>query len=412
VVVLEASLCGSGATGKSSGFITPDSELQVDQLVRRFGAEKAGRIWREGMAACNVIRRTAEELPGRADLQDADCLFVSTSAADDRRILEEHAARQRLGLDSRHYSEPAMAEVLGGRGFSSGVRYGNTFSIDPFAYAAGLRDRLTARGVRVFERSPVLELGEDGARTRFGEVSAREIYLCVDRASPEIAAAKRDVSSAQTFLLLSEPLGEKELARLFPSGPLLVWDTDLIYHYVRPTPDGRVLAGGSNLKETYRSAPWRPQDVREEIASYLRDRIDFPADVPFSHFWAGRIGVTKDFLPLAGRSPRRDRQFWALCGAGLPWSVLAARVAVDTARGAAPPLAEVFDPRREFSEAEVLQPLLGRRATFALSHYAHKEHETPAEAMPRRKRILRAGLFAALAALVVALWRGRGRGRR
>jgi hypothetical protein len=32
--------------------------------------------------------------------------------------------------------------------------------------------------------------------------------------------------------------------------------------------------------------------------------------------------------------------------------------------------------------------------------------------MPRRKRILRAGLFAALAALVVALWRGRGRGRR
>ncbi|HEY7862135.1 MAG TPA: FAD-binding oxidoreductase, partial [Thermoanaerobaculia bacterium] len=49
VVLLEASLCGSGATGKSSGFITPDSELQVDQLVRRFGAEKAGRIWREGM---------------------------------------------------------------------------------------------------------------------------------------------------------------------------------------------------------------------------------------------------------------------------------------------------------------------------------------------------------------------------
>jgi gamma-glutamylputrescine oxidase len=409
VILLEAVSCGFGATGKSSGFITPDSELQVEQLVRRFGDEEARRIWKVGMEACDEIRRTAESLPGRADLQDADCLFVATDAAGERKVAEEHAARQRLGLDSTLYSGYSLPEILGGRGFNQGVRYGNTFSIDPYGYAAGLREHLRARGVRLYERSPVQTLGEGSATTPFGEVLAHEIYLCLDRAASEIGVARRDTSSAQTYLLLSDPLPEKTLARLFPAGPLMVWDSELVYSYFRTTPDRRVLAGGSNLNETYRKAPWRPQLVREQIARYLRDRIDFPADATFTHFWPGRIGVTKDFLPLAGRSPRFDRHFWALCGAGLPWSVVAARTAVDSAHGRRPSLAGVLDPRRGFSEAEVLQPLLGKRATFALSHYAHKEHETPVAALPRRKRIFRAGLVAAAAALIAAVWRRRGR---
>lgn len=43
VVLLESTFCGGGATGRSSGFITPDSELQVTDLVRRFGPGEARR---------------------------------------------------------------------------------------------------------------------------------------------------------------------------------------------------------------------------------------------------------------------------------------------------------------------------------------------------------------------------------
>ena len=37
IVVLEARFCGAGASGRSSGFITPASELGVSELRRRFG---------------------------------------------------------------------------------------------------------------------------------------------------------------------------------------------------------------------------------------------------------------------------------------------------------------------------------------------------------------------------------------
>lgn len=44
VALLERVFCGSGASGLSSGFVTPDSELQVAQLVRRFGTSVARQL--------------------------------------------------------------------------------------------------------------------------------------------------------------------------------------------------------------------------------------------------------------------------------------------------------------------------------------------------------------------------------
>lgn len=416
VVVLEAATCGSGATGRSSGFLTPDSELQVAQLVRRFGADGARRVWLAGLEACAGIRRQADAMPGQADLQEADSLYAAAAPDAAGAIRDEHRARLRAGLESRLETPATLAELLGnGGGFAQAVRYGGTFSIDPFAYLAGLRQRLLAAGVRIFENSPVVALREQAARTAEAEVTAASVFVCTDRFAPQLGVARRDVGHAQTFLLLSEPLVESSYRRIFPAAPLLVWDSDLLYHYFRPTPDRRILAGGSNLREVYADAPRHPDSALREIAAYLRERLELPRSVRFSHWWAGSIGVTKDLLPLAGPSPEREHEWWALCGAGLPWSVLAARTAVECALDGHSDLREVLAPDRAFSEAEVLQPLVGRRATFALSHYLSKTEVAGAAAtLPRRQRLLRAGLLALGLGILVTRagrWR-RKRGRR
>lgn len=416
VVVLDAATCGSGATGRSSGFITPDSELQVAQLVRRFGADGARRVWLAGLEACAGIRRQAEAMPGQADLQEADSLYAAPTPKAGGAIRDEHGARLRAGLESRLETPATLAGLLGngGGGFAQAVRYGGTFSIDPFAYLAGLRQRLLAAGVRIFENSPVVALSEHTARTAETEVTAASIFVCTDRCAPQLGIARRDVGHAQTFLMLSEPLEESCYRRAFPGAPLLVWDSDLLYHYFRPTPDRRILVGGSNLREVYGEAPQRPQQVLRQLTAYLRERLELPRSVRFSHWWAGSIGVTKDLLPLAGRSPEREHEWWALCGAGLPWSALAARTAVECALDGRSALADVFSPGRAFSEAEVLQPVLGKRATFALSHYLAKAGAAgPTATLPRRQRLLRAGLGAILLGALAVWTRSRRRtGRR
>lgn len=41
VVLIEKNIVGGSSTGKSAGFLTPDSELELHQLVRRYGVAAA-----------------------------------------------------------------------------------------------------------------------------------------------------------------------------------------------------------------------------------------------------------------------------------------------------------------------------------------------------------------------------------
>jgi gamma-glutamylputrescine oxidase len=38
VVLVESGFCGSGMSGKSSGFLAPDGEVDLGQLIAQFGA--------------------------------------------------------------------------------------------------------------------------------------------------------------------------------------------------------------------------------------------------------------------------------------------------------------------------------------------------------------------------------------
>ena len=41
VVLIEKNIIGGSSSGRSAGFLTPDSELELHQLVRRYGAKAA-----------------------------------------------------------------------------------------------------------------------------------------------------------------------------------------------------------------------------------------------------------------------------------------------------------------------------------------------------------------------------------
>ena len=45
VVLIEKNIVGGSSSGRSAGFLTPDSELELHQLVRRYGIDAAREIW-------------------------------------------------------------------------------------------------------------------------------------------------------------------------------------------------------------------------------------------------------------------------------------------------------------------------------------------------------------------------------
>lgn len=369
VVLLESSLCGGGATGRSSGFITPDSELQVSDLVRRFGADQARRLWMAAHDACEHIRGNVERHRIDCDLVQADCLYLAAGRRGWGAVREEHATREELGFDTRLYSKDTLRTVLGSHRYAGGVRYGRTFAIDPHAYARGMRAALLAQGVRIFEQTPAVTLAPGRVDTPRGSVSAPHVVVCLDRFAPELGVA-RDTWHAQTFLIVSEPLDRGLRESLFPDGPMLAWDTDLIYQYFRLTGDGRLLVGGGTLRETYAHAR-NDSRTPKRLERFIRKTFPALAGVRFESTWPGLIGVTRDLLPLAGSSPQRPDQLQAVCAAGLPWSVLAGQAAARAITGESTDLDGHFTPARHF-ELAGLASILPVPLSFALSHLYNK----------------------------------------
>jgi gamma-glutamylputrescine oxidase len=411
VVLLEGSFCGSGATGRSSGFITPDSELQVAQLEHRFGARDAALLWRAAAAACDHIQRTIVEHDIACDFVKADSLYAATSGQSAQTTRSEHEARLRAGLPSSHYAGANIDAVLGANGFTDGVRYGGTFAMTPYLYATGLRDRLRAAGVPVYENSPVQEVTGDDVITAGGRVRAERIFFCADRDLASVGRLRAAAYYAQTFLAATAPLPEQLFRSIFPDGDLLVWDTDLIYHYFRRTADDRLLVGGGQLRNT--SGPPVPGATGVPVlCDFIRRHLPQFAGIPFANAWSGLIGVTKDLLPLAGPDPSHPGSFYAGCAAGLPWSVLAAQCAVASSEGR-DELQRFLDPGRVFTDLDPIQPVAGKRLTFALSHgYAKGALKGSAEDVRSRRPYVIGAALALLGGLLAAWVRLTRRARR
>lgn len=410
VVLLEAGLCGSGATGHSSGFITPDSEFELNQLARRFGDDDAALLWRAARDSCDRIRGTINRFSIPCDLIEADSLYIAASPGAAAAIREEHEAHQRLGFDSRLYSRADLHSVLRGRGYHAGIRTSGTFGINGFAYAQGLKRALAGAGARIHEHSPVVELGPASVRTARARVDAPVILLCLDRFAPDLGIAPNDVYHAQAFILLSEPLSESAWQGLFPDGPVMAWDTDLVYQYFRRTAEGRLLIGGGLLRETYAARENPRSDAFAALQQYASARLPDLGPVRFTHRWTGLIGISKDILPIAGQSPREPAHYLALCSAGLPWSVLAGRAAAAKAIEGDTTFDRYFSPARAYSTIEPLQPILGRVATWALSYYLAKNYERGASGrVARRQRALTGAMLAGAAAAGFVVGRGLSR---
>jgi gamma-glutamylputrescine oxidase len=409
VVLLERSFCGSGATGRSSGFVTPDSELQVAQFEHRFGPDDARLLWSAAARACDHIHRTILEHDLACDFVKADSLYVATSDRAARTTASEHESRLRAGLPSSHYSGANVGSILGGSGFTAAVRYDGTFAMTPYLYATGLRDRLRADGVRIYENSPVREVKDDVVVTAGGRVRAGRIFFCADRDLASVGNVRSTAYYAQTFLAATAPLPSEMFERLFPDGDLLVWDTDLIYHYFRRTADDRLLIGGGRLRNTY-GPPVSGESALPVLTDYVRQHLPLLADVPFVNVWSGLIGVTKDLLPVAGQDRKRPHHSYAGCAAGLPWSVLAAQCAVASSEGG-DDLQRFFDPRRVFTDLDPMQPVAGKRMTFALSHgYTKGALRGHASEVRRRKPWVIGAALAVLGAIVAA-WARRAQRR-
>ena len=370
VVLIEKTYCGAGASGKSSGFITPDAELSLFELESILGQEKGRKFWDLISAGGHHIAHNIKKYDIDCDYQEQDTLIVASSARAFRNDIEkEYQNRQKANYQSTLYAQEALRSVIGSDKYAGGISYSDSFGIKAYNYCQGMKQVLQQEGVAVYEETPALEIHDKKVITPQATITAEHIIVCTDRFEPALSQSLWDkIYHVQTFLMLSVPLSDVQVKSIFPDKPFMVWDTAMIYNYYRLTGDNRLMLGGSDLFYTYMNESHNNERVAKKLIAYAHKH--FPAaKLEFEYIWPGIVGISKDVFPVAGFDEKMPSVYYIAGACGLPVAAGLALHCADRITNNNIEFDQYLSPYRRFKLGSFTQRILGTRLTFALSNF-------------------------------------------
>ncbi|HEU4905322.1 MAG TPA: FAD-dependent oxidoreductase [Solirubrobacterales bacterium] len=349
VVVLEAGVCGHGPSGRNGGFCN-SMWFSLPNMRARWGDDAALAVARAARDAIDGVEAFCRGEGVDAWFRRGGYLQVSTAGAHDGAWEETVDACRELGVgsdggdgvgDDGHQevvqvlNEAEVAERCTSPAFRGGAWFPDAATVQPARLALGLRERLLAAGVEIYERSPVRRLNADGglggsmdpqktpdrgkvggviASTDRGSVRAGAAVVAIGGAAKAPRAPLRDaLTVTSSHIVLTEPVPEL-LEEIGWTGGECITDSRALIDYFRTTPDGRIAFGwgGGQIAMGARLRGRAELDSAVIAATAVRLREYFPQlatagacgpggqrrPARITHAWGGPIDVSPTHIPL------------------------------------------------------------------------------------------------------------------
>lgn len=297
VCVVEANEPGWGASGRNGGQVNPTLKHDPDELVRMLGGERAEPL-------IEAVSRSADLVFDLIARHDIDCQPVRSGwlqlSYSPGAVPAMHArARQweRRGAPVEMLDQAEVARRVGTQAFAGGWLDGRAGGIQPLAYARGLVRAAQQAGAAIHGSSGVTALARQGAKwvaniATGATVTADRVVIATNGYTGSLwPGLQQTLLSANSFIVATRPL-EGENARAILARGETASTSQRLLLYFRKDHAGRLLMGGRG----FFADPRHPQDFAHLERSLA---LLFPQLGPleFEYRWAGRIAVTRDFMP-------------------------------------------------------------------------------------------------------------------
>jgi glycine/D-amino acid oxidase-like deaminating enzyme len=352
VGVVEAARVGRGSTAASTALILQEPDQGLGDLVRRYGSRAGRRIWALSHHAARELVETLRRLDVECDLEERDTVYCTTGAATVEPLRSEFERRRRAGFAGEWLGPGALRRLTAIPG-RAGIRTVGGAQLNPYRACLGLLNAAARAGAEIYERSAVKRILRARNRiqvvTSRGTVDAEQVIIATGYATPSFRPLHRRFKMAQTYVLATRPMTEDERKEV-GLGDVMVWDTERPYHYVRWTPDRRLLIGGADRPVVSgRRRAAQCADATRELREHFERLLPALADIGFDHAWEGLFASTPDSLPYIGPHPRYPRHLFALGygGNGMTFGSLAARILLEHWQGVRSPDHKLFSFSRD-----------------------------------------------------------------
>jgi glycine/D-amino acid oxidase-like deaminating enzyme len=245
VAIVEADICGGGASGRNSGMVLPQW-AKFEALSERCGVEGALRIARASERVLDDIETFAAKHEIDAEFRRQGWLWGATCQRQAGSWASVVTALERVGEQPfRSMSRDEAAALTGSDRFHAGVLTEAAATLHPGKWVRGLRRVALAAGVEVFENSAMIQLARDrrpSVVTAGGRLTAQRIVLAMNAWSTAIAELRPGILVIASDDAVTAAAPELLERAGFLRAPLIT-DSQTFVTGFRSTADGRVNAG-------------------------------------------------------------------------------------------------------------------------------------------------------------------------
>jgi glycine/D-amino acid oxidase-like deaminating enzyme len=333
VAVLEGRYVGFGASGRNGGMALHEPHL--DRAEKR-GIDRVRFTYDETVRTIDWIEDLARDEKFDCELERTGYLEIALYPRHERENEEKERACREAGIELELFDREKMRSTIRSERFLGALHFPKAAIFHPGKYVMGLKRAALAKGVRLFEESPVESVVDSGRghdiATARGRIRSETLVLGLNAYLPaaRLGIVRDRAVSLFSFILLTEPLTSLHWKEIGWSGRQGYTDKRRVHNYVRLT-GNRILFGG---RVRYRFGLESPKAI-EALFTELRSEFlaTFPSlkDVAITHRWCGPVAITWRRAPEIGRAGRNGRAFYALgySGMGVSLATLSGRVLAD-----------------------------------------------------------------------------------
>jgi len=339
IAILEAEIAGFGASGRNGGWCSAylsGIDYWLDRPDTRTGAIRLQRLMFD---AVREVGRVAAQETIDCHFEQSGSLEIAVNPGQLRRLQAELEYWRELGFgedDYRWLDQQEAVNTLNVDGALAAIHMSHTAAIHPARLARGLAATLVSNGVDLYEKSPVIDIGDRYVATRSARVNAAKIIIATEGYSDSLSSFRRRLIPVHSMMVVTEPLDQEQIDRVNFNKRHTFGNLDHMVTYGQLTQDKRIAFGcrgsyhyGSGIKQF---DPMDPEFdlVRKSLLSFFPDL----EGIGFSHAWGGAMGVSRTLRPAVNYDPETGIG-WAggYFGNGVGATNLAGRTMADLVTG-------------------------------------------------------------------------------
>jgi glycine/D-amino acid oxidase-like deaminating enzyme len=304
VTVVEADICGAGASGRNGGFALT-WWAHFEHLLSLCGPEAAVALAQRAEQAIRSIGVFCHE----RGIDDAftmnGWIWAATNPAQVGGWEKTVRLLDQLGVQPyQSLTRPELAELSGSHQHLDGLFEPVSASVQPAKLARELARAAHEAGVRVYERSQVRAI-EHGSRTTVvlerGAIVADQVVLAVNAWAARIKEIGAGLVVVASDVIATEPAPER-LSEAGIRAGVCISDGRRLVNYYHATAEGRVVfgKGGGTLAYDNNITAAFDHPGRREAAIRGQLLRTYPAlwDIPVTERWSGPIDYSLSGLPF------------------------------------------------------------------------------------------------------------------